>query len=1132
MPKSDAFTILHLSDLHIRRDETESFDRSTVLDPLLKRVAEDFESGLKPEIVVVTGDLAYGGLKAEYDLAKPFLHDLLAIFGYTPARLFLVPGNHDVNRRRYRPTEILRYPDMAALNLELANVDYRADLLKGMTDYFAFATEFCPHLKPLLDNLIPFVGTFNTAGGRKIALVGLNSAWMCRKSPDRDEIAVGEYQIKHAEDALKGLGDYELALYLLHHPLPHLWSVDRQICRSYIDGRKTILLSGHLHEPGGMVGEDLYGRLMQFQAGGAYLGSESAWPNRYQYLTIDWNNNLLRLDFRAFDKDRRQWHVDAKTGKDGKKEFSLLPPSARTKAKAISGKTAIVPFPQKYWDWLIANYRHLNCEKLGGARMLAIELPEIFIPLYTHVTDREAVARGKGPREITTEEERNKPIDLEELLILRSSLVIEGHSGSGKTTLLKHIAYCLAQEDGRCAILAPLQGYLPILIFLKELSAYFEELKRNKRTCPDAYAILDWYCRTRLGGFLDGSTVKAFVESQHAILLLDGLDELQPDYRDTVVHHMADLQIKHKPGRRTKLPGNRIVFTGRPHGLDGAVVARYREDKVRIEALTLAQVEQFVGKWFAYFYPGSSGPGGRTAADLISEMQTHTAIAELRENPLMLTAICILYHDQRELPGQRAELYHRFVENMLYRRFRDEAERVKSFLKILAHTMHIQQRKTTAELTALHALRKVYRPEKEEPESEYLLRTKAWFGEIEAQCGLLKREAGGYEFWHLTFQEFLSAGFIVDTTTDPVNALDSYWEEEWYAEMVRLYIGFLSIDSAAIANAIVKNALNRSDRKRWLLAASALNNIPLDRRDEKEVVPLAQQRLQAVFQTKERVNHKVLAEAGELLGWLGDPRDLKAFVEIPGGDYDLEGWYGTVTLKGSFWMGKYPVTNRWYAEFVADGGYDKEECLETCWSRVALAWKREKGINCPRFWHDRKWRCPNAPVVGVSWWEAEAFCRWLTQKNRDGRVYRLPTEAEWQVASAGREKREYPWGAGIDETRCNYGEGNDPTDKTSSVGIFERGRTPDYGIYDLAGNVWEWCFDQYDDYPAVSVSDRQGSSNDSVRVVRGGSWGGVAGGCRSAVRNWFDPANRYYFLGFRLASGRSLVEPRRRKSGR
>jgi len=116
------FQILHISDLHIK--PKENFDRSVVLDPLIGRIGEDLKdpkSGLKPKIVVVTGDIAHAGQKDEYTLAKQFFDDLLENLNLSDDRLFIVPGNHDIDFDEYRPNDAPNYENMEKLNTELEN---------------------------------------------------------------------------------------------------------------------------------------------------------------------------------------------------------------------------------------------------------------------------------------------------------------------------------------------------------------------------------------------------------------------------------------------------------------------------------------------------------------------------------------------------------------------------------------------------------------------------------------------------------------------------------------------------------------------------------------------------------------------------------------------------------------------------------------------------------------------------------------------------------------------------------------------------------------------------------------------------------------------------------------------------
>jgi len=147
----------------------------------------------------------------------------------------------------------------------------------------------------------------------------------------------------------------------------------------------------------------------------------------------------------------------------------------------------------------------------------------------------------------------------------------------------------------------------------------------------------------------------------------------------------------------------------------------------------------------------------------------------------------------------------------------------------------------------------------------------------------------------------------------------------------------------------------------------------------------------------------------------------------------------------------------------------------------------------PRYWDDQLLR-PNCPVVEVTWFDAKAYCDWAG--------VRLPAEAEWERAARGQEGREYPWGnEEADPDRANYRETK--LRRLSPVGLFPRGSTPD-GIADLAGNVFEWVDDWYDD-------------SKEARVLRGGSWDGSSANLRASCRYRDPPGGRNGDVGFRCA---------------
>jgi formylglycine-generating enzyme required for sulfatase activity/tRNA A-37 threonylcarbamoyl transferase component Bud32 len=232
------------------------------------------------------------------------------------------------------------------------------------------------------------------------------------------------------------------------------------------------------------------------------------------------------------------------------------------------------------------------------------------------------------------------------------------------------------------------------------------------------------------------------------------------------------------------------------------------------------------------------------------------------------------------------------------------------------------------------------------------------------------------------------------------------------------------------------------------------------------------------------------------------PAQLKAvtnsigieFVDIPAGKFQMgEGPSAVaVTLTRPFYMGVHEVTN--------------------------AQWNRVMG-SVPSGWKEDA-----RPVGQVSWEDAVEFCRKLSalpEERKAGRMYRLPTEAEWEYACRAGTTTQYSFGAD-GQILDDYGwfDGNSGNE-THLVG---QKKPNAWGLYDMHGNVWEWCGDWHGDYPDGEVTDPQGPSSGSLRVNRGGSWYATAGGCRSAERSWSRPSRRDDDLGFRLALSPSGAE--------
>jgi formylglycine-generating enzyme required for sulfatase activity len=219
----------------------------------------------------------------------------------------------------------------------------------------------------------------------------------------------------------------------------------------------------------------------------------------------------------------------------------------------------------------------------------------------------------------------------------------------------------------------------------------------------------------------------------------------------------------------------------------------------------------------------------------------------------------------------------------------------------------------------------------------------------------------------------------------------------------------------------------------------------------------------------------------------------------------------TIYLDG-FQIGKYPVTNAQYQTFMdADGYY-----TPAYWSTTGWRYRIVANATEPLYWSTGEYNSgmayPDYPVVGVSWFEAEAFCRWAGG--------RLPTEAEWEKAARGADHRFYPWGNVWDATKCNSSEnaGSDTFTYSSPAGIFTGGASP-YGALDMVGNVQEWVNDWFkaDYYSGSPLNNPLGPDSAAAKVLRGACFVNSYAYCRCAERNDSHQPYRSSFIGFRLA---------------
>jgi formylglycine-generating enzyme required for sulfatase activity len=232
---------------------------------------------------------------------------------------------------------------------------------------------------------------------------------------------------------------------------------------------------------------------------------------------------------------------------------------------------------------------------------------------------------------------------------------------------------------------------------------------------------------------------------------------------------------------------------------------------------------------------------------------------------------------------------------------------------------------------------------------------------------------------------------------------------------------------------------------------------------------------------------------------MGSPRDEQ-------GRSDDEGQH-EVEITHPFYMGVHEVTQEQYEKVMGTN--------PSYFSPTGGGKDRVRDVDTSRF-----------PVESVSWEDAGAFCAKLSavpEEKQAGRVYRLPTEAEWEYAcrEGGRVSGPFHFGSSLCSTQANF-DGNHPyggadrgpnLERPAPVGSYQANA---FGLYDLHGNVWEWCADWYGWYNPKDRRDPQGPASGTIRVPRGGSWYNSGRNCRAARRARFPPGVGFAHTGFRV----------------
>jgi len=743
-------------------------------------------------------------------------------------------------------------------------------------------------------------------------------------------------------------------------------------------------------------------------------------------------------------------------------------------------------------------------------------------------------------------------------------LVLLGEPGSGKSTALRFLALSLAQVVQQIAVdpAATLEGWsagrlIPIYAPLLPFAHLLDQRGARRATDTDLWN----YLATRLNGVRlpqepaqHPGTADAIAHELHAgrvLLLLDGLDEVVGDEsRQAVTEAVLAFAQAHRDCR--------MVVACRIRAYEGPRNQAWQLPGWPTATLanwTQAQMDTFVTAWYraAASIHGLTALQQQTRATALrTALARRPDLRRLGERPLLLT-IMALVHLSRDLPEDRASLYRVCIEKLLVeweRRGKEESDYgaltdyiglegrdIGALLPMLRKAAFIAHEAAERgalgrigsdrlRILVMDELAVLGHPNPHAAAKRFLQYTDHRAGLIQASDA-----SDAYAFPHQTFQEYL-AGVELGAQESFTQAVMARRHDDRWETPIQLALGNLMASTSYQMIADLFDELvhqeGRTDEQCQhdvILAATLVMDLGRKRLDSsndrlrRQCGQIAQALARVVEGTvlpaKERMR------VGILLGELGDPRPgvvtlPPMMVAFAGGRFVLgDNTNGHINTVAPFELARYLVTNAQWAIFMAADGYNP---MQPWWDAAGRAWLKPRTHTAPNNWQDDRFGSarPNHPVVSISWYEATAFCRWLTEYLKDGFSYCLPSELEWEYACRGNERRTYAWGnQEPDDERANF---NNRYKGTSAVGCFPTGATPATGLLDMTGTVWEWTRSEYRSYPYNADDGREDGTEPAQKrfTLRGGGWYSLPINLRASSRV-DSPDDRTFNVGLRLA---------------
>ena len=1162
---NQAVTILHLTDLHFGWEAKDAQGLSSALDERTNRLRTLIDSLAKlakqepdwqPQVVAITGDIGWKGAAADYILAKKWLNTLLKQLGLTWSQVVVCAGNHDIDRVAVEP---LAVPATAAEADRMLKVDMHQFYLEGFTQFTKFSRSAKIPAYTFGGKKNWLVGHTELAG---VTFIALNSAWYCRGDNDRGSLWVGRQHLEHLISKkliVKARESQQPIIALVHHP-PNWWHDaettswnGRPNVMDMLAHHSHLVLTGHTH---GEVRrhDQIAGAAYHLTGGSAYAGSSH--PNSVRLIRV----NATGFEYRSVrfmpDSPEHAWQATPSSG----------PIPWFTKQPPEPPPPPVDPSLRHYTHRLIQQTKSI--ELLGMGRSFAVDLPieDVYVPL--RLVRSEDFSPNKRDLSRISEDTDDAAVqmpapgsdqNIDSLAAVfqacaaqdKRGVVVLGEPGAGKTTWAKQLAWRLAAGKTAAESVGLPSGIQPVLLRLRNLEPGMIQRASDPVKALKAFLQTETSSAAAPAGEHD-PTDALWNHPAGLLWILDGLDEVV----DPKLRSVVSGWIRKTLSNRTN---DRFVVTSRFQGYhDPDVKLQIGFVELHVAGLSESQVDHFINRWFDAAHQRVHGITDKARQKALADRKSLTAVLktapyqapsmrEMVTNPLLLTILCVVYHEEHNLPTARAELYRHCVK-VLLQLWRQElfteapagkqiqpfdTEAAQSVLSRLAWWLHQQEQRTAA---PVEELQPIAAAGLQGIAASAGLGTdgRAFLERMRLESGILAYSgdgSGNLGFLHLSFQEFLAADHA--STENLAQQLAPRASVSWWRETALLSLR----QSRSFCQSFFEHFLLAGLAERDLdLAHRCLNeslyftpepflevlrtaDAPITRksailkllRDRADKVPELAELCETWASDRSPANTELRGIAVEILTKLGRPRiiisatpavgDLMVhettgmtLIWIPPGTFQMGSNKGrsheqpihTVELTRGFHLGKYPVTNEQYAKFLA---------------------ARPEGVPTPQYWDNRKFNQPQQPVVGVSWDEALAFCHWMGG--------RLPTEAEWEYACRAGSQHEYCFGDD-EKMLADYAWfSQNSNGQTQPVG----GRKPNaWGLHDMHGNVWEWCNDWAEDdyYRRSPAKNPQGPEKGSFRVLRGGSWDNVPYYVRCAYRFGLTPDYRFLNVGFRL----------------